>query len=331
MKKILAVTPGDPDGIGPEIVWKAMRTHQKRWVSTPLLCVGARAPFDRLKAKVILADSDHLAPPKEKTPYIWLLEAPLVVEKSGALLPGFQSGWSIEIATQLVKNGACAAIVTGPISKERLQKGGYPYSGHTDFLAELCGVNDVTMMLANHQLKIALATVHVGLKEVSAKMTSSSIIRAIEQTFVGLRQYWGKKKPKIAVLALNPHAGESGLFGKEEIEVIVPAIKTLRDRYKNQLELTGPYPADTFFAQHVATPLKKRHDAVICMYHDQGLIPVKMLDFPHTVNVTLGLPIIRTSVDHGTGFDIAWKNRADPTSFISAVDLAREMIKKETR
>jgi len=325
MRRILAVTPGDPAGIGPEIVWKAIRKHRRKWASTPLLCVGARAPFDRLKARVILADPENLIPPRDPRPHVWLLEAPASVIEPERLLEGYQSGWSIQTAAALVQYGFCAALVTGPISKERLQRGGFKYSGHTDFLADLCGVDEVTMMLANDELRVSLVTVHVGLKNVSAKLTRTGVTRAIDQTAEALRDRFGVKKPRIAVCALNPHAGEDGLFGTEERDVIEPALHDIGAHWGNRLEVTGPHPADTYFAHHVATPKKSRPDAVVCMYHDQGLIPVKMLDFARTVNLTLGLPILRTSVDHGTAFDIAGKNRADPSSFVSAVEMARTM------
>lgn len=326
MKRALAVTPGDPAGIGPEIVWKAIRRNHRKWSGTPLLCVGAMAPFKKLKARVILADPEKLIVPKEKRPYVWLLEAPEVAP-NGTFLEGYQSGWSIQRATELVQNGFCSAIVTGPISKDRLQKGGFRYSGHTDFLADLCGAGEVTMMLANGELRISLVTVHVGVKDVSGRLTRNSVDRAIEQTAVALRDRFGLKKPRIAVCALNPHAGEEGLFGFEERDVIEPAMQDVSARWGKSLQLTGPHPADTFFAKHVSLAKRDRPDAVVCMYHDQGLIPVKMLDFANTVNLTLGLPILRTSVDHGTAFDIAGKNQADPSSFIAAVEMARMMTR----
>lgn len=327
----LVITPGDPDGIGPEVVWKAIRKHHEKWKKIPFLCVGARKPFDELGALVITADIEDLTPPKETKPHVWILETPTQTDPE-LHLAGYQSGWSIETAAMLVQSGDFDALVTGPIHKDRLNQGGYAFSGHTDFLAALCGEPspEVTMMLTNSTLRVSLVTTHISLASVSSKLDSAAVRRACEQTYEALSRWWGIQKPKIAVCALNPHAGESGRFGREEIDVILPTIMALRKEWGNRATLTDPLPADTLFANHIATKPSDRADAVICMYHDQGLIPVKLIDFPHTVNVTLGLPFIRTSVDHGTGFDIAGKNLADPRSFESAVELALLLIQKRT-
>lgn len=185
------------------------------------------------------------------------------------------------------------------------------------------------MMLANEQLRVSLVTTHCALKDVPRKLTRAKLKRAILQTAHGLRTLWKISCPRIAVAALNPHAGEGGIFGKEEIRILTPEIQALQKfaRATGAFELEGPLPADTLFAKHaqaIARSPKGRglYDAVVCMYHDQGLIPVKLVDFPHTINLTLGLPIIRTSVDHGVAFDIAGKGVADPSSFQSALALA---------
>lgn len=320
---ILAVTPGDPEGIGAEIVWKTLRAGLPG-SGTALLCVGARAPFAKLRAPIIEADLNDLTPPKSQKPYVWLLPAPQKAPVR-AFLPGYQAGWSIEAATLLVLGGQAAALVTGPISKVRMQKGGFRYPGHTEFLSHLCGVDEVTMMLANDQLRITLVTTHLALKDVPKKISGARIQRCLLHTADHLRLRLGIKKPRIAVAALNPHAGEGGLFGDEDSRIIEPAVRAFRKTYRHPCEVQGPLPADTLFAKHVMAKGRERFDAVVCMYHDQGLIPVKLLDFPKTVNVTLGLPMIRTSVDHGTGFDIAGKNLADPSSFQAAVRLAMQM------
>lgn len=329
MGKRFVVTPGDPDGIGPEVVWKAIRKNHTRWKNYSLLCVGARKPFDRLKARVILADPDNLTPPKEAKPHIWLLEAPTQCDPK-YLIEGYQAGWSIETATSLVQSGEFDALVTGPIHKERLNRGGYHYSGHTDFLAALAGnpAPDVTMMLANKTLRVSLVTTHIALSDVPKKLTREMILRACNQTLESLTESWGIKKPTLAVCALNPHAGEGGLFGKEESNLINPAIALLRKEWGSRATITDALPADTYFANHIQAKPGKRADAVVCMYHDQGLIPVKLIDFPHTVNITLGLPFIRTSVDHGTGFDIAGKGVADHRSFQTAVEFAVKLTEK---
>lgn len=334
--RIFALTPGDPEGIGPEITWKAVRTHSKSLAGRGifLLCVGARKPFEALGAPILEADASSLTPPDallRGSPRIWLLPAPV---RSRAFLPGFQSGWSIERATRLVLGGAAQALVTGPISKERLQRGGYRYSGHTDFLAELCGVKgEVTMMLANPRLRISLVTTHLSLSRVPGAVTRERIRRAALHTFEWLRGHWGISRPRIAVAALNPHAGEGGLFGREELEVIAPEISALRRKLRGRAIIEGPLPSDTLFAVQAAPGLRpdKRYDAVICMYHDQGLIPVKQLDFANTVNVTLGLPLVRTSVDHGVAFDIAGLGRADPSSLEAAIEMAARITAGGTR
>jgi 4-hydroxythreonine-4-phosphate dehydrogenase len=322
---LLVLTPGDPEGVGPEITWKALRARHRRGARGAILCVGARAPFDALGAPVIPANAASLRagvrPPKARGPFVWLLEAP--TRAPGRLVPGYQSGWSIEAATRLVQTGIASALVTGPISKERLQKGGYRYLGHTDFLADLCGVSDdVTMMLANDDLRVTLVTTHLALKDVPRAITPAALSRCVRQTAEGLRAWWGIGRPRLAVAALNPHAGEAGLLGREEIRVIEPTLARLRRESRGRYTLDGPTPSDTLFAKHVLAARAERHDAVVCMYHDQGLIPVKQLDFPRTVNVTLGLPIVRTSVDHGVGFDIAGRGVADPSSLEAAIRLA---------
>ncbi|MBC7384682.1 MAG: 4-hydroxythreonine-4-phosphate dehydrogenase PdxA [Cryobacterium sp.] len=328
----LVVTPGDPDGIGPEVVWKAIVNQHTKWKSHSLLCVGARKPFDALGARVISAELDDLTPPKESKPFVWLLETPTQTDPK-LLLEGYQAGWAIETAASLVGSGEFDALVTGPIHKERLNLGGYAFTGHTDFLAALSAEPPlaVTMMLANSTLRVSLVTTHVSLAQVSPRITREALFRATEQTLDALLGWWGIKKPRVAICALNPHAGEAGLFGREEIDVIAPAITELRKKWGTRAEIVGPLPADTLFANHVNAKPGDRADAVVALYHDQGLIPVKLIDFPHTVNITLGLPFIRTSVDHGTGFDIAGKNLADPRSFESATELALQLIQKRKK
>lgn len=331
---IFAVTPGDPDGIGPEVVWKAIRSKKYAARGVALLCIGARAPFEKLGATIVEADLKNLVPPGRSDDFVWLLQAPVAAPKN-RLLAGFQSGWSIETATALVLAEKAEAIVTGPISKERLQKGGYPFPGHTEMLAHLCAqatsgarskkIPPVTMMLANDKLRITLVTVHAPIKKIPSLLNRAELRRCVEQTVDHLRRWWKIERPRVAVCGLNPHAGESGVLGSEEIRVIEPEIKSLRRRWGNSVELIGPLPADTLFAKHIMAPPAERYDAVVAMYHDQGLIPVKLLDFPNTVNVTLGLPIVRTSVDHGVGFDIAGQGKADPSSFQSAMELAIQL------
>jgi 4-hydroxythreonine-4-phosphate dehydrogenase len=331
----LILTPGEPKGIGPEIT---VKIFSKRFSELPpeveILCIGAKEPFEEMgtpieefKEEDLEDGFSSLKEPRK----IAFLAAPSQLPKSfpDGLLEGYQSGWAIEKASQLIEKGLFDGLVTGPISKERLQKGGFPYNGHTDFLAALWGKKEVTMMLANQFLRVSLVTVHIGLREVSTALSEDKIHRCLKDTIEGLQRGWGLKRPKVAVTALNPHAGENGLFGSEEKEIIEPAIQKAVSLWQNDAEITGPYPADTLFAKHQMASGSDRFDAIICMYHDQGLIPVKLLDFPKTVNVSLGLPWIRTSVDHGVGFDIAGKNVADESSLLSAIQTAYQWCMNE--
>ncbi len=335
-KLILALTPGDPSGIGPEITWKAIQSGYCEKNGIQLLCIGAKVPFQKLNAPIIefSEDNSYSENLKHQRPFVWLYPAPEVCPE-GLLLEGFQTGWSIRKATELVLNRTASALVTGPISKERLQKGGFHYPGHTEFLAHLCqtsaGTPEVTMMLANQVLRVSLVTIHMSLQEVPAALSRKKVRRAILQTIEGLQKYWGIEKPQLAVTALNPHGGEGGRFGNEEIDIIYPELNALSEEAKGQFTLFGPLPADTLFAKHLLQLPENQWDAVVCMYHDQGLIPVKLLDFHNTVNITLGLPIIRTSVDHGVAFDIVGKNIANASSLKSAIKLAAQFAQRERK
>ena len=351
MSGVILLTPGDPRGIGPEITLKALKAQTTSGGRPSLVVIGAEAPFRKLRAKYELLTVDDipevLRSRARYTNRLLLIPAPVEVPRTkpfddspwqkpkksvlgpSASLGGFQAGWSVELATRLVLSGVASALVTGPIHKERLQAGGYPFSGHTDLLGHLSGVQTNTMMLANEILRVALVTVHTALANVPGLLSEKEILRTIEHTTRGLQDRWGIRRPKIAITALNPHAGEGGLFGSEEQKIITPAIEKARKLF--HAEFSGPHPADTVFAQQLQKKKSARWDAVICMYHDQGLIPVKLLDFPKTVNVTLGIPIIRTSVDHGTAFDIVGKNKADPSSLISAIKMAEEMVRRQKK
>jgi len=209
-------------------------------------------------------------------------------------------------------------MVTGPISKENLKKAGYPYPGHTEFLADLSHTKDFRMMFASPSLRVVLITIHEALKKVPKLLNEPLILKTIEITHDHLCKWFGISKPKLAVCGLNPHASEGGIFGNEEAKFIIPAINKLKHR---GIRASGPYPPDTIFQRAV----RGEFDAVVAMYHDQGLIPLKLLHFDDAVNITLGLPFIRTSVDHGTAFDIAGKGIANPSSMIAAIKLAVEL------
>jgi 4-hydroxythreonine-4-phosphate dehydrogenase len=224
----------------------------------------------------------------------------------------------IHRAVELIQAGVADAMATAPISKKNLQQAGHPYPGHTELLADLTATPDVRMMLWGRRLTVVLVTVHLPLSEVVGALTRRSIRVTVELTHQSLRDWFGIARPRLAVAALNPHGGEDGIFGREEKRVIRPAIADCR---RKGLDVTGPIPADSLFYHAV----QGRYDAVVCMYHDQGLGPFKLLHFADGVNLTLGLPIVRTSVDHGTAYDIAGKGIADSTSMKEAILLASRL------
>ncbi len=284
-KPLIGITMGDPRGIGPEIIEKALGSPQIK-NKAEYMVFGDACYFDFQNAKNLT--------PKEC---------------------GELSGFYIEQAAQAALAGDIDAIVTAPISKEHLHQAGYPYPGHTEFFAQLSKTKKFRMMMAGPSLKVVLVTIHEALKNVPTLLTSEKIFTTIQLTQEALQNWFGISKPKIAVAGLNPHAGEAGLFGDEETKIILPAILKAK---KNKIHVTGPLAADTVFNQAV----RGDYDAVVVMYHDQGLIPLKLLHFDDGVNVTLGLPFVRTSPDHGTAFDIAGKGIATPSSMIAAIELS---------
>lgn len=227
----------------------------------------------------------------------------------------------IEKAVALTQSGEASAVCTAPINKKALKDGaGFAFPGHTEFLAHLGGVDDVVMMLASDLLRVVPTTIHIPLSAVPKALTPDLLEKTLRITDAALRQDFGLTSPRIAVAGLNPHAGEGGAMGTEDQAVIQPVVQKLADE---GMALTGPHPADTLF--HAKA--RERYDVAVCMYHDQALVPIKTLDFDRGVNVTLGLPFIRTSPDHGTAYDIAGTGTADPTSLIEALKLAARMAK----
>ena len=226
----------------------------------------------------------------------------------------------LEAATAAVLDGRADALVTAPLNKLWLERAGYSYGGHTEYLSEVCGA-PATMMLAGRKLRVVLATTHIALADVSRRLSADAIVRAGAAVDAHLRRHHGLARPRLAMAALNPHGGEDGLFGDEERRVLRPAATRLRRR---GIEIDGPLPADTLFASAVSG----LYDAVLCMYHDQALIPLKLLDFGRAVNVSMGLPIVRTSPDHGTAYEIAGSGKADATSMAEALVLAADMARR---
>jgi 4-hydroxythreonine-4-phosphate dehydrogenase len=315
----LAVSLGDPAGIGPEIVaksWEARLSSQL----PPFFAVGdseaIRAVWDG-PICTISDPSNAAACFAEALPVVG-------VGNRGSSAPGapYMDGArnaleSLELAVGLTRSGAASGLVTGPVSKNALYSIGFIHAGQTEFVAERCGVASelVAMMLAGPTLRTVPVTVHIGLRDVPDALTLDLIVAKGRATARGLKRQFGIEAPRIAVAGLNPHAGESGALGREEIEVIIPAIERLREE---GIDATGPYPADTMFHERA----RAEYDAALCMYHDQALIPIKALHFDDGVNMTLGLPIVRTSPDHGTAFAIAGKSAANPGAMIAAVRAA---------
>ena len=320
----LALTMGDPAGIGGECTlraWLARRdAHPFVALDDPihLAALAHRLGLDVPIAQVTGA-TQAAKTFKDALPVMPMALPAIVVpgQPDPANAPIVVG--SIARAAAMAVNGQVSAIVTNPINKAALYATGFAYPGHTEFLAALTGVpGKEFMMLASPLLRVVPVTVHVSLRDAIAMLTPAMIAAAARTTHAALRRDFGIANPRLAIAGLNPHAGEQGALGTEESTLVRPAIEQLR---AEGLDISGPWPPDTMFTR-TARP---RYDAAICLYHDQALIPLKTLDMDHGVNVTLGLPIIRTSPDHGTAYDIAGKGMADPTSLIAALDLAADL------
>ena len=327
----LALTLGDPAGIGPEIVVKAWRLLRE--TGPAFVVVGdhdalAAAPGAGDTALQRIARFGEAAAIFGETlPVLDLpLKSQVVAGRPDAAAGPAIVQW-IETAVGLALRGEAAGVVTAPIAKAPLYEAGFKFPGHTEFLGELTagaphdGARGPLMMLTVQDLRVTLATVHTPLARAPGLLSIEAIVHTGLITAQALQRDFGVDRPRLAVAGLNPHAGEAGSLGREEIDVIAPAIEALRAM---GVDATGPYPADTLFPAE----MRARYDAAVCMYHDQALIPVKMLDFWGGVNVTLGLPIVRTSPDHGTGFDIAGRGVARPDSLIAAIRLADQIAER---
>ncbi len=301
----LAVTLGDPRGIGPEITARALAEP----LDAEIVAIGAEEQLAQVRAtrQVVVgswAEGLGEAP-----------EAPRA-GPSRAARAGRIAGLGIEAAARMALAGEVDGIVTAPANKQALNLAGFQWPGHTEWLAHLAGDVDVAMMLAADRLRVVLVTTHVPLRAVPQLLTTDKVVRAGRVTAEGLRRWWGIAEPRLAVCALNPHAGESGLFGDEESRILRPAATALG--------ASGPLPADTVFVR----AMRGDFDAVLAPYHDVGMTAIKVAAFGRGVNITLGLPFPRTSPDHGTAFDIAGTGRADPGSMRQALELAAELARK---
>ena len=319
----IGITMGDPAGIGPEVVLKAVAEEEIRRACIPviigdaqLLAHTARTLDLQSGYDIVRADEPF---PEHTEPVIYHLD-----NIAGFIEPGIESaaagkaaGGYIEAAVELCAAGSIDAVATAPINKRALFLGGYSFPGHTEFFAHLTGAEDYAMAFVAGNLRIVLLSTHVPLSEAIRLVERDRIVRRINLTNREL-QRWGIERPRLAVAALNPHGAEGGLFGVEEASEIMPAIDACR---RDDINVQGPFSADTVFLR----ASRGEFDGVIACYHDQAMIPVKCLSFGEAVNVTLGLPFIRTSVDHGTAFDIAGKGLAEHSSMVAAIKLAAEL------
>lgn len=328
-RPIIAITMGDPCGIGPEIIVKALQSPEVAQNCVPLV-IGDRSTLERalgvcgssLKIYEIAAAEDARAVSEGCIPLLvlsHLAEADMVYGAPTAAAGNAVYRYICR-AAELCLDGQVAAMATAPISKEAMHRAGHDYPGHTELLAELCGTDNFVMMLAGDVLRVSLVTIHEALADVPQLVTFEQVLKTIRITAEGVARLTGNGSPRLAVLALNPHCGEGGKFGTEETDVIEPAIKAAR---QEGINAEGPLSADTLF--HFAQ--QGLYDGVVAMYHDQGLIPLKMLHFDDGVNITLGLPIIRTSVDHGTAYNLAGTGTASEKSLLAALRMAAGMVR----
>jgi 4-hydroxythreonine-4-phosphate dehydrogenase len=326
--KPLLITMGDPAGVGPELIIKALLADEFAQFSRPLQVVGDAAVLQRA-AKIFDCSAElqqhsheewqlHCAGRSLQIANLSYLDEEKVEYGRPRSACGRAMADYVEWAVARCLVGLAAGMVTCPINKAVINQAGVKFPGHTELLAERCGVDKVVMMLAGEKLRVCLVTTHLAYKDVPLALNTAEIVETIRIAEQSLRNQFGVARPKLAVLALNPHAGESGLFGDEEERLIVPAIEQMQ---AEGVLADGPHSADTLF--HFAA--QGAYDAVICMYHDQGLIPLKLLHFEDAVNVTLGLPIVRTSVDHGTAYDLAGTGKGSTASLIAAIKMAEAM------
>lgn len=329
MKPRIGITIGDFNGIGPEVILKTLRDHRILKQFTPVIYASSKV-IGRYKKLLAINLSYHKSGPhnqfkldQEKINLVNCWSDNVSIQPGKVTQEAAKCAFlSIKHSTDALKRGDIDAVVTAPINKESLQEAGFHFPGHTEYYAEAAGASFSLMMMVSETMRVGMLTGHVPLQKVSENINSRDLTVKLQLMMESLRKDFGIQRPKIAVLGLNPHAGEGGVLGSEEQEVLIPVINKL----KKQGELVfGPFPADGFFGmqQH------RKFDGIMAMYHDQGLIPFKLLHFEKGVNFTAGLPtILRTSVDHGTAYDIAGKNLADPTSMREALFLACDITRR---
>ena len=318
----IAISLGDPAGIGPEVIAKCW-DQRDRFSLQPFVAIGDA----RSIAAVWDGPIEYVEDPAAADA-AFDFGLPLIQLQSAehAIVPGHTTTAgahcaldSLELAVGLTRSGSASAVVTGPVAKEQLYAIGFSHPGQTEFIAERCGIapTNVAMMLAGPTLRTVPVTTHMALANVSQRLTAGLIESCARSTLRGLQRNFGIDRPRLAVAAFNPHAGEGGALGREEIDIIAPAVAAL---CAEGWDVTGPHPADSLFHEQA----RARYDAALCMYHDQALVPLKALHFEDGVNLTLGLPIVRTSPDHGTAFDIAGQDKADPRAMAAAIRMATD-------
>jgi 4-hydroxythreonine-4-phosphate dehydrogenase len=329
-KPIIGITMGEPAGIGPEVVVKSITTTEVRKTCLPvvfgsskIIRQAAKRFANKFKIKEII-DFERI---DNKSSLIWVFPCsdldyknikPGIVTK----ISGHSAAHSVFTAANVALSGDVDAIVTAPLTKKGLLMAGYDFKGHTDFLAFISGTKKYAMIFVSEKLKVVLVTTHIPLSLVSKTITFHKVREKIEMADQMLKKIFSVRKPKIGVCGLNPHAGEEGILGQEEKRMILPAV---RSAFKKGIKACGPLPSDSVFSPVV----KRNFDCIVAMYHDQGIIPFKSSGIGNAVNLTWGLPFIRTSPDHGTAFDIAWKGKADPKGMVNAILLAAKLSRKK--
>lgn len=307
----IGITMGDPAGIGPEVIVKALKRGRLHSLCRPVVIGSPTVMRQAGGQRFSVVDCAKVDLRKVR---------PGTVSADA----GRAAGEAIRVATQMALDGQLEAVVTAPVCKQSLHLGGHSYPGQTEFLAHLSKTKRFAMMLAAGQLRVVLVTTHVPLSRVCKVISKARVRDTIQLAHSSLQEHFGIRRPKVGVCALNPHAGDGGIFGDEEKKTIAPAI---REATQRGIMAQGPFPADTLFAPLIS----RAFDVIVAMYHDQGLIPIKMGGFGSAVNITLGLPIIRTSPDHGTAFEIAGQGKANPESMIKAIRMAAQLAGAERK
>lgn len=326
MKPTIAITAGDFNGIGPEIALKAAQHSSVRKMCSPVL-VGPLDVFEHVRSSLRISaklqKAAAILPQGTMLPVIDVGDGLAADIQYGTptKTSGKSAGAALEAAVALCMNGRADAMVTAPVSKEALHLAGYNFPGQTEMIALFTRSQQVAMMLVSDVMRVGLVTIHVPLQEVAARITKEKVIEKVGIIHAALKQDFGIQQPSLAILALNPHAGENGDIGREEIEVIQPAADELRQR---GIDTHGPFSADAFFG----TKAFEKYDGIVAMYHDQGLIPLKMSSFGKAVNFSAGLSIVRTSPDHGTAYDIAGKGTAQLDSMLEAITLSVSIARR---